>query len=161
MKKLTLIITIIFTSFSVNAQIIEEGGYWEQGYYVDDFGDKTRDTFIQQWADGVFSNSATVDAKSKYKIRAYEKVILIDIYTYDDGIKESFIEASQEILRIKTPSGLKKELKVVLIEDGTIVFMKKSSKEFKALLKEKGEFQVVVRYNGKYSKSSYEFSFFN
>ena len=48
-----------------------------------------------------------------------------------------------------------------MIEDGTMVLMKKSSKELKALLEEKGEFKVFCNYAGTYSKSIYKFSFFN
>jgi hypothetical protein len=36
---------------------------WTENYYVDDFGDKTEESYKQLTAYGTFSNSATQDSK--------------------------------------------------------------------------------------------------
>ncbi len=158
------IILIAFTllSFScVCAQQVTEDNSWNLVTIVDDFGDPTGESVIQLKTVGKFSNSATSDSNCKYIIRSYPKVILIDIYPYDNDVKESFTSATQQVLKVKSPDGKKYDLKVVTTEEGTIVLNKKSTKTFKSLLEQKGIFMLVMNYVDQYSTSRYEFNFYN
>lgn len=161
MNKIYILLLLLFLSNIVSAQTVDDNSSWKLVNIVDDFGDPTGDSVIQQIVVGKFTNSATADSKCKYVIQSYPKVVLIDIFPYDKGVREKFVTASQQLLKIKSPDGKKSELKVFAIENGQIVLNKKEAKEFKQLLKQHGTFKVVLNYVDNYSEARYEFEFVN
>ena len=46
---------------------------WEIGNYVDEFGEKTEETFLHQTVSGTFSNSAATNANCTYFIEHNKK----------------------------------------------------------------------------------------
>lgn len=135
---------------------------WEIGNYVDEFGEKTEETFLHQTVSGTFSNSASTNANCTYFIEhnKKEKVLGISIYPYDGNSKESFYEDTFQDVKIKKPSG-----EVVTIEafcfEGMINFIEEEYVQLMDALKEKGEYKVAMTYKTDYTQSSYRFKFNN
>ena len=135
---------------------------WEIGNYVDEFGEKTEETFLHQTVSGTFSNSASTNAKCSYFIEhtKVEEVLAISIYPYGRSLKESFYDDTFQDVKIKKPSG-----EVVTIEafcfKGMIYFSEEEYVQLMDALKEKGEYKVAMTYNTDYAQSSYRFKFNN
>ena len=135
---------------------------WEVGNYVDEFGEKTEETFLHQTVSGTFSNSASTNAKCAYFIEhsKIEEVLAISIYPYGRSLKESFYEDTFQDVKIKKPSG-----EVVTIEafcfKGMIFFSEEEYVQLMDVLKEKGEYKVAMTYNTDSTQSSYRFKFNN
>lgn len=135
---------------------------WEIGNYVDDFGEETGEIFAHQTVMGVFSNSATTNTKCAYFLEHNKKdeAFAITIYPYARNSKESWYDDTFQDVKIKTPSG-----EVVVIEafcfDGIIYFSEKEYTQLSEVIKERGEYALVMIYKTDYSKSSYKFKFRN
>jgi hypothetical protein len=151
MKKVLLLLAVI-TSLTTNAQ-------WKQGSYVDEFGDKTGDTFMFMRAVGTFSNSATQNSKCIYGFYDSDNDMIVEVKEYGSSMATS-INPTTEIVKIKTPSGEVKTLKNVFFsKSGSLVFMNKNYTQLKYILTEKGRYVMVFRRSGRYSSSSYKVIF--
>jgi len=151
MKKLLLIIAI-FTISSVNSQ-------WKKGFYVDEFGEKTDESFEYFGAIGTFSNSATQNSKAKYDFIKSEQGIVINVYEYSSSLATS-IEPTFETVKIRTPS--KKVVvikKVFFTKTGKLYFDKNRYEKLINTLQEKGDHIMIFDRSGDYSKSSYKINF--
>ena len=148
MKNLLLVLAII-TSLTTNAQ-------WKQGYYVDEFGDRTGDTYMFIRAIGTFTNSATQDSKCTYLFIDSDNAMTVDVKEYGSSMATS-TSWTPEIVKIKTPSGEVKTVKNVHFpRSGSLVFMEKKYTELKSILTESGRYVMVFRRSGRYSSSSYK-----
>lgn len=148
MKKLLLVLAVI-TSLTTNAQ-------WKQGYYVDEFGDKTGDTFMSIKAIGTFTNSATQNSKCTYFFIDSDNAMTVDVKEYGSSMATS-TNWTPEIVKIKTPSGEVKTVKNVFFSrSGSLVFRDKKYNQLKSILTEKGRYVMVFRRSGRYSSSSYK-----
>lgn len=148
MKKVLLLLAVI-TSLTTNAQ-------WKQGNYVDEFGDKTGDTFMFMRALGTFSNSATQNSKCIYGFYDSDNDMIVEVKEYGSSMATS-INSTTEIIKIKTPSGEVKTVKNVFFsKSGSLVFMNNNYTQLKYILTEKGRYVMVFRRSGRYSSSSYK-----
>jgi hypothetical protein len=151
MKKLLLVLAVI-TSLTTSAQ-------WKQGYYVDEFGDKTGDTFMSIKAIGTFTNSATQNSKCTYFFIDSDNAMTVDVKEYGSSMATS-TNWTPEIVKIKTPSGEVKTVKNVFFSrSGSLVFRDKKYNQLKSILTEKGRYVMVFRRSGRYSSSSYKVIF--
>ena len=151
MKKVLLLLAVI-TSLTTNAQ-------WKQGNYVDEFGDKTGDTFMFMRALGTFSNSATQNSKCIYGFYDSDNDMIVEVKEYGSSMATS-INSTTEIIKIKTPSGEVKTVKNVFFsKSGSLVFMNNNYTQLKYILTEKGRYVMVFRRSGRYSSSSYKVIF--
>ena len=148
MKKLLLLLAVI-TSLTTNAQ-------WTKGYYVDEFGDRTGDTYMHMRAVGTFSNSATQNSKCVYDFYDSGNSITVDVKEYGSSMATS-TNWTPEIVKIKTPSGEVKTVKnVFFTKSGSLLFRDKKYTQLKSILTEKGRYVMVFRRSGRYSSSSYK-----
>ncbi len=148
MKKLLLVLAVI-TSLTTNAQ-------WTKGYYVDEFGDKTENSFMHMRAVGTFSNSATQNSKCVYDFYDSGNSITVDVKEYGSSMATS-IGYSFEIVKIKTPSGEVETIYNTFFDkSGVLFFNKKRYTQLKSILAEKGRYVMVFKKSGKYSSSSYK-----
>jgi len=151
MKKLLLIIAIL-TIGSANAQ-------WKKNFYVDEFGEKTGESYEYFQAFGTFSNSATQNSKAKYDFIKSEDSVIINVYEYERSLATS-IEPTFETVKLRTPS---KEVvvikKVFFSKSGKLLFSKELYKQLIGAIQEKGDYIMIFDREGSYSKSSYKIKF--
>ncbi|MCB0509056.1 MAG: hypothetical protein KDD21_12235 [Bacteroidetes bacterium] len=67
---------------SIKLANINNLGIWELGYYVDDFGEPTKEAYISTDLYGTFSNSATTNSNLKVRFLIDKKSIRIQLYEY-------------------------------------------------------------------------------
>ena len=82
MKKVLLVLVAVLAFGTVNAQ-------WKKNFYVDDFGDKTTDSYDSMMSSGTFSNSATQDSKALYVFIKSDTSITIKVYEYERSLATS------------------------------------------------------------------------
>ena len=151
MKKLLLVLAII-TSLTTNAQ-------WKLGYYVDEFGDKTEESFMRMRALGTFTNSATQNSKCIYDFLDSGNTMELYVREYGNSMATE-IKATFETVKIKTPSGEVKLIKNVFFsKSGILLFHKDTYAQIKSILMEEGRYVMVFNRSGKYSNSSYKVIF--
>lgn len=91
---------------------------WEIGFYVDDFGDKTNDSYIIGTFEGEFSNSATTGSELTvyvYFDKSYKSVTTIRLLEYGSH-KATFL--SSETITLKTKNSLGKTNSYTLTYSG-------------------------------------------
>lgn len=138
----------IFSFGIANAQ-------WETKHYVDDFGDKTDETYQRVIAQGVFSNSATTNSECLYKFVKNDETIVVYIYEYGRSKPTSY-KSTLENIKIKTPNGDVKEINGIMFSKEGYLFLKKSKAElFNQITKDKGEYIIVFRKESSVSRSDY------
>jgi len=59
MKSLSISLFVVVLLLVVTGSVYAGYNCWTLGYFTDDFGERTKDTFIEIETEGVFSNSAT------------------------------------------------------------------------------------------------------
>ncbi len=67
---------------SVRLANIDNLGVWEIGYYVDDFGEKTKKAYVSTELLGTFSNSATTNSNLRVRFLIDNQSIRIQLYEY-------------------------------------------------------------------------------
>jgi len=151
MKKALLLLAVI-TSLTTNAQ-------WKLGYYVDEFGDKTEESFMRMRALGTFTNSATQNSKCIYDFLDSGNTMELYVREYGNSMATE-IKATFETVKIKTPSGEIKLIKNVFFsKSGILLFHKDTYAQIKSILTEEGRYVMVFNRSGKYSNSSYKVIF--
>ena len=151
MKKALLLLAVI-TSLTTNAQ-------WKLGYYVDEFGDKTEESFMRMRALGTFTNSATQNSKCIYDFLDSGNTMELYVREYGNSMATE-IKATFETVKIKTPSGEIKLIKNVFFsKSGILLFHKDTYAQIKSILMEEGRYVMVFNRSGKYSNSSYKVIF--
>jgi len=134
MKQLFLSIALAMTGVSY--------AQWNTEYYVDDFGDKTNETFEYFDVVGVFTNSATTNSDCGFFVKhdGQTKSYTISIYPYNRKSKESWISSTFQEIKLKQLSE----------EDYPI---------FKDAISQSGDYTFLLNYEGKYTESRYKFNF--
>ena len=151
MKKVLLVLVAVLAFGTVNAQ-------WKKNFYVDDFGDKTTDSYNSMTSSGTFSNSATQDSKALYVFIKSDTSITIKVYEYERSLATS-TSGSFEQVKIKTPSGVVVIDEAFFTKGGSLFF---SDEEFISLNKaisESGDYVMIFSRSSKYSTSSYKIKF--
>jgi hypothetical protein len=148
MKKVLLLLTVI-TSLTTQAQ-------WKLGYYVDEFGDKTEESYMRMRALGTFSNSATQKSKCVYDFVDSGESMELHVREYGSSMATD-TKSTFETVKIKTPSGEVKLIKNVFFsKSGILLFHKDTYAQIKSILMEEGRYVIVFNRSGKYSNSSYK-----
>lgn len=152
MKNL-LSITLLLLSLTTHAQ-------WKAHEYVDDFGDPTGEKFQYFQTTGTFSNSATTNSDCGFLVKHDEgETYSVSLYPYNRNSKERFTESTFQTIKLKTPSGKIEEIGTFAAESGTLLFSDDDYGNFNNAISEKGKYIFVLKYEGKYSSSSYRFDF--
>jgi hypothetical protein len=153
MRNLVLVL-VLLVAVTVNAQ-------WNDGEYVDEFGDGTGETYQYQLVVGVFSNSATTNSECQYVMRIPdgEPMLLIDIYPYGNSSKENFIESTYQQGKLKSPTGVVTEHKVFVSKKGSFYFSKNNFDRWQEATLDAGEYTFACTVKSTYSESSYRFKF--
>lgn len=132
---------------------------WQTKHYVDDFGEKTDETFESLVAYGTFSNSATTNSEAMYHLVKDANSFSVNVYEYKTR-KATSIESLFVEVKIKTPSGSVKTVNGVLFsKTGALYFSKDKFNEISDVLTESGSYVMVFDRSGKYSTSSYNVKF--
>jgi hypothetical protein len=153
MKQLILCASMMLT-FTTLAQ-------WETEYYVDDFGDRTGETFEFFDVVGVFSNSATTNSDCGFFVKHDKDAesYTISIYPYNRKSRESWTSNTFQDVKLKQPSGDVETLSAFCYKKGQILFSEEDYPIFKDAISQSGEYTLLLKYKGKYSESSYKFNF--
>jgi hypothetical protein len=148
MKKVLLLLSIII-SLTTQAQ-------WELRYYVDEFGDKTEETYMYMRASGTFSNSATQNSKCIYDFVDSGESLEVHVKEYGNRMATD-TKSTFETVKIKTPSGDVKSIKdVFFTKSGILFFDKETYTQIKSILMDEGRYVVVFNRSGRYSSLSYK-----
>tara|TARA_R100001440_G_scaffold39562_2_gene59040 strand:- start:3979 stop:4446 length:468 start_codon:yes stop_codon:yes gene_type:complete len=133
---------------------------WETEYYVDDFGDKTGESFEYFDAVGVFSNSATTNSPCGFLIKHDEgDNYSVSIYPYNRTTRERWINNSYQTVMIKIPSGEIREIKCFCYNKGMVLFSDDEYPLFNDAISKSGNYTFLMRYEDDYSESKYKFNF--
>jgi hypothetical protein len=152
MKKAILTSLAVFVFSILNAQ-------WETKNYVDEFGDKTDESYKSLIANGTFSNSATTNSEALYSFTDSGDSMMITVYEYGSS-KATSIEATFELVKIKTPSsGVVSFKRVFFTKGGSLAFFEKEYTRLIEVIKEKGNYTIIFDRSADYSKSSYKIKF--
>jgi len=134
-------------------------GQWTEQFYVDDFGEKTNQSYNYIIAKGTFSNSATQNSKLTCKLIDSDSSLMINVYEYGSKLATS-IESTNEIVKIKQPSGDIIAIKAAFFyKKGYLVFSEKKYTELMNSIKEKGNYIMIFSRTGTYSSSDYKINF--
>jgi hypothetical protein len=134
---------------------------WETEYYVDDFGEPTGETFEYFDELGVFSNSATTNSECAYFVKhdKNSENFSISIYPYNSKSKESWISSTFQEAKIKNPSGDVVIVKAFCYKKGQVIFSDEDYPIFRDAISDVGDYTFLMKYEGKYSASTYKFKF--
>lgn len=136
----------------------EDVSLWKTNYYVDDFGDKTDNSF-KSFTDleGKFSNSATSGAKLFANILIDENNIRFDLYEYGRGPSAGEeIGSAQYTLKVKTNNETFKFFLTGL--KSTFILKSKDRKKFLEMLNNASStLKCYFEVYGSYGSSTYNF----
>jgi hypothetical protein len=151
MKNLLLIL-VLLSSMASYAQ-------WETYEYKDEFGDPTGNTFEVFQITGLFSNSVAVneDCGFVFKHDVGEAYTII-IYPYNGMNHERFVEATFQLLKVKTPNGVK-EVEAFVSRKGEVFFGNNNYTTLYNIISKPGEYTILLDYENNYTESKYIFSF--
>jgi hypothetical protein len=153
MKQLFLSIALAMTGVSY--------AQWNTEYYVDEFGEKTNETFEYFDVVGVFTNSATTNSDCGFFVKhdGNEGSYTISIYPYNRDSRESWTSNTFQDIKLKKPSGDVETLSGFCYKKGQVLFSEEDYPIFKDAISQSGDYTFLLKYNGKYSESSYKFKF--
>ena len=151
-KSILTVVTLLLVNLSF--------GQWTESFYVDEFGEKTTDSFKYIISsDGTFSNSATQNSNLKCQFMLNEDNLTVKVYQYGRSLATS-TEATFETVKIKAPSGNVVTIKKVFFsKEGYLYFSKDNFKQVNELLQGKGKYIMIFKKTGSYSESSYKINF--
>ena len=125
MKKVILAVAVAVLVSSLSF------GQWQESFYVDEFGEKTEDSFMYIISnDGTFSNSATQNSKLKCQFMLNDDSLSIKVYEYGRSLATGS-EGTFEKVKIKTPSDEIVEIKKVFFSKGGFLYFSKKIRMFK------------------------------
>ena len=153
MKQLFLSIALAMTGVSY--------AQWNTEYYVDEFGEKTNETFYYFDVVGVFSNSATTNSDCGFFVKRddNEGSYTISIYPYNRDSRESWTSSTFQDIKLKKPSGDVETLSGFCYKKGQVLFSEEDYPIFKEAISQSGDYTFLLKYDGNYSESSYKFNF--
>lgn len=130
-------------------------GIWEMDYYVDDFGEPTKEGYLKTSCTGLFSNSATTNSELGVKFLIDKSDIRIQLYEYNRNhpIKgEGFLK-----FKAKRADGEILEFQTYNSERGDNTVIKEYYKKLIYFLQKGGEIKFIAENGNSYSISEYEF----
>lgn len=93
-------------------------GKWQEGNYVDEFGDKTGDGFAYCLVRGNSENSISTKSEVYVKTMIEDKKLSFQIYNSSMSMKESFPDSEFGIIKFKLPDGSVKSEKIFFYKNG-------------------------------------------
>lgn len=133
----------------------KEFGIWKTSYYVDDFGEPTKEGFVGAVCEGVFSNSATTNSDLGVKFLIDESSIRIQLYEYarnhpikGEGILVFKAKRGDEILEFKTYNS----------DSGNNTVDNEYYDLLISFLQKGGEIKFIAETSSSYSLSEYKFT---
>lgn len=126
-------------------------GYWELGYYVDEFGEETSTGYIRLGGKGVFSNSATTNSRMTAILLVDRKNVTFRFIEYDSHLVKN---DGTCYMKIKDSYGDVHEVTFYNSNDGALTTY--SDETIKEILK-KGGLITISATMGEYTKSTYLF----
>ena len=148
----SLLFVFNFLCFTADAQ-------WKKNFYVDDFGDKTDQSYESLSAEGTFSNSATQNSKATYTFIKDDASVLVNVYEYGRSLATD-IDHTFETVKIKQPSGSVVTIeRVFFTKGGKLYFSEKTYTELLETIKDSGKYTMIFDRSGDYSSSNYKIIF--
>lgn len=133
----------------------KEFGVWTTSYYVDDFGEPTKDGYSTTYCFGSFSNSATTNADLSVRFLIDKSSIRIQLYEYagnhpikGEGFLRFKAKRFDEVLDFKTYNS----------DNGNNTVLDEYYKPLLTLLQKGGEIKFVAQTSSSYSLSEYKFT---
>lgn len=134
-------------------------GIWDLRYYVDDFGEPTRDAYVSTVVYGKFNNSATTNSELKVKFLIDKSEIRIQLYEYAGKRPingEGFI-----YFKIRDKNNKEHEIKAYNCDNGETVVEQAYDKKLRDVLLSGGQIKFFAE-AGKYGyPSTYMFTIEN
>ena len=93
-------------------------GKWQEGNYVDEFGDKTGDGFAYCLVRGNGENSISTNSDVYIKTMIEDKKLSFQIYNSSMSMKESFPDSEFGMIKFKLPDGSVKSEKFFFYKNG-------------------------------------------
>lgn len=153
-------ITILSALFFLNIFFCSTAeAQWVKRYYVDDFGDKTDQSYESFSTKGTFSNSATDNSEASYTFIKDDETLIINVYEYGSKLA-SEIDATFETVKIKQPDGNVVTIeKVFFTKSGKLFFNKASYTSVIEAMSKIGNYTMLFKRTGKYNDSTYKIKF--
>lgn len=130
-------------------------GIWETSYYVDDFGDYTKEGYVKTLCNGTFSNSATTNDRLAVQFLVDKSNIRIQLHEYagvhpikGEGLIKFKAKREDEIFEFETYNN----------KFGDNVVNSQYYKSLLAFLQKGGIIKFYARTTGDYGLSEYQFS---
>jgi len=95
-------------------------GKWQEGYYVDEFGDKTGEGFAYSLMRGTHENSISTTSEVFVKATVENNKLSFQIYNSSFGMKEIFPDSEFGKMKFKSPDGSIKSERVFFYENSFI-----------------------------------------
>lgn len=127
---------------------------WEIQYFVDDFGEETKEGFILNVCQGEFSNSATTDSPLIVRIIVTPDDIRFDMYEYGSHYMKG--EETLEF-RAKLPDDSEVKFKTYNYDNGPNSVVKADMAKVKELFEKYPKLRFAARTLSPYSTSTYRF----
>jgi hypothetical protein len=93
-------------------------GKWQEGNYVDDFGDKTGDGFAYSLVRGYGENSISTKSEVYVKTMIEDKKLSFQIFNSSMTMKESFPDSKFGMIKFKLPDGSVRSEKFFFYKNG-------------------------------------------
>jgi len=92
-------------------------GKWQEGKYVDEFGDKTGDGFAYSLIRGTTENSITTKSEVFVKAMVEGEKLNFQIYNSSMSMKESFPDSKFGSMKLKFPDGSVKSERILFFDN--------------------------------------------
>lgn len=127
---------------------------WELQYFVDDFGEKTKEGYIIDVCDGEFSNSATTNSFLSVRIIVTPDDIRFDMYEYGSH----FMKGEETLeFRAKLPDDTEVKFKTYNYDNGVNPVKKSDVAKVRELFEKYPKLRFAARTLSPYTTSTYRF----
>lgn len=129
---------------------------WELNYFVDDFGEKTKEGYIINVCDGEFSNSATTNSRLTVHIIVTPEDIRFDMYEYG-----SHFMKGEGILkfRAKLPDDTEVIFSTYNDDSGINSVLSSDVSKVRELFEKYSKLRFAAKTTSSYSTSTYRFMY--
>lgn len=93
-------------------------GRWQEGYYVDEFGDKTGEGYVYSIIRGSSENSISMENEVYVKALLQNQKLYFEIYNNSLKMKESFPDSKFGTMKMKFPDGSVKSEQIFFFDNG-------------------------------------------
>ena len=118
-------------------------GKWQEGYYVDEFGDKTGNKFAYCLVRGYGENSISTKTDVYVKTMIENKMLSFQIFNGSMSMKETFPDSKFGMVKFKLPDGSVKSEKIIFYKNSASVWDDKAIL-YNYLLQNDGIIKVLI-----------------